>query len=50
MASFDKISASHIESTANLISGLDLTGMGKDGHAVANLLWAIAAFLRERDL
>lgn len=47
--SFDRINADQIESTANTISGLLLEEIGEDGHAVANKLWKIAAYLRKRD-
>jgi hypothetical protein len=49
MPTFDRINAAQIESAANTISGLDLSGMGKDGHGVANLLWALAAYLKTRN-
>lgn len=45
----DRVAAGHIENAGNIVSGLDLSEIGKDGHAVANLLWQIAAYLRRRD-
>jgi hypothetical protein len=29
-------------------SGLDLSAIGEDGHAVANLLWKISGYLKGR--
>ena len=48
-ASLDHVLAGHIEQAGNMVSGLDLSAIGKDGHAVANLLWEIASYLRRRD-
>lgn len=49
MASFDRIAARLLESAGNTVSGLNLEEIGEDGHAVANRLWKIAAYLRKRD-
>lgn len=48
MNAADRTAAQAIENTANLVSGLDLAEAGEDGHAVANLLWKIASYLRAR--
>jgi len=47
--SLDRIAARIIEDAGNTVSGLDLSEIGEDGHAVANLLWKIAAYLKRRD-
>ena len=44
----DRVIASIIEDAGDLVSGLDLTAIGEDGHLVANRLWKIAAYLRRR--
>jgi hypothetical protein len=44
----DRIISRHLESVGNMVSGLDLTDLGKDGHQVANELWHIAAYLWQR--
>ena len=44
----DKIIASLIDDTADLVSGLDLTPIGEDAHAVANRLWQISGHLKRR--
>lgn len=49
MASMDRISARILDGAGNTVSGLDLSEIGEDGHAVANLLWKIAAYLKKRD-
>jgi len=45
----DRIVARHINDAGNFVSGLDLSEINEDGHAVANLLWKIAAYLKRRD-
>jgi len=44
----DRICARHIETAANIISGLELSEIGEDGHLVANKLWKIESYLRKR--
>jgi hypothetical protein len=44
----DKIIARQLESAGNTVSGLALEEIGEDGHAVANLLWKIAGYLKRR--
>jgi hypothetical protein len=44
----DQIAARELESAGNIVSGLDLTAIGKDGHQIANLLWQVAAHLKSR--
>jgi hypothetical protein len=44
----DKIIAEKMEQAGNWVSGLSLEEIGEDGHAVANKLWKIAAFLKKR--
>jgi hypothetical protein len=44
----DKVMAGIIEDAGDIVSGLDLTAIGEDGHEVANLLWKIAVYLRKR--
>jgi hypothetical protein len=44
----DKIVADLLDKAGNWVSGLDLSEIGEDGHAVANQLWKIAAYLRTR--
>lgn len=45
----DAITAGYLETAGNIVSGLHLDPIGEDGHAVANLLWKIAAHLRRRE-
>ncbi len=45
----DQIRAGIINDAGDLVSGLDLTAIGEDGHRVANLLWKIAAYLKTRE-
>jgi hypothetical protein len=46
----DKLIAGIVNDAGDLVSGLDLTAIGEDGHATANLLWKIAAgYLRRRN-
>jgi hypothetical protein len=49
MMSFDRIAARIIEEAGNTVSGLDLSEINQDGHAIGNLLWRIAAYLRKGD-
>ena len=44
----DRVIAGIISDAGDLVSGLDLTAIGEDGHLVANRLWKIAAYLRRR--
>lgn len=43
----DRIIAGLLDQAANTVSGLDLGEIG-DGHALANRLWRITAYLRNR--
>lgn len=47
-AAADEVIAQTLESAGNLVSGLDLTPIGEDGHALANKLWKISGYLRGR--
>jgi hypothetical protein len=47
--SFDRINAQFFEDAGNRVSGLELSEIGLDGHGVANLLWRIASYLKDRD-
>jgi len=47
--SADRIMAREFDHLGNWASGLCLEPIGEDGHAVANLLWKIAAYLEKRD-
>jgi hypothetical protein len=44
----DKILAKVFEQCGNCASGLDLSAIDEDGHAIANKLWKIAAYLKRR--
>lgn len=44
----DKAAARHLDAAAGIVSGLDLAGIGLDGHGMANKLWRISAYLRRR--
>jgi hypothetical protein len=44
----DRILAVAFDQTGNYASGLDLSAIGEDGHAVANLLWKISGYLKGR--
>lgn len=45
----DKVIARILDDAGNTVSGLDLSGIGKDGHGVANELWAIAGYIKNRN-
>jgi hypothetical protein len=45
----DKVVARILEDAGNTVSGLSLEEIGKDGHAVANELWGIAGYIRNRN-
>lgn len=49
MTSLDRLAARIIEDAGNTVSGLDLSEIDEDGHGAANLLWKIAAYLRQRN-
>lgn len=49
MPSFDRIAARELDSAGSIVSGLILDEIGEDGHAVANLLWKISAYLHRRN-
>lgn len=49
MISFDRLAARELESAGNIASGLNLDEIGEDGHGVANRLWRIAGYLRNRN-
>lgn len=44
----DRINASFFDDAGNRASGMNLEPIGLDGHAVANLLWKISSFLKQR--
>lgn len=41
--------AALLDRAANAVGGLSLEDIGEDGHAIANRLWRVAAYLRNRD-
>jgi hypothetical protein len=45
---FDRINASYFDEAGNRVSGLLLEEIGLSGHSVANTLWRISSYLRER--
>lgn len=45
----DRIMAKHINNAGNIVSGLNLSEIGEDGHEVANLLWKISSYLKRRN-
>ena len=44
----DRINSRYFDEAGNRASGLALEEIGLDGHAVANTLWKISAYLRRR--
>lgn len=50
MKSFDSINADFFDQAGNRVSGLDLSEIDLESHAVANMLWRISAYLKKRDL
>jgi hypothetical protein len=44
----DRILAVAFDQTGNYASGLDLSPIGEDGHAVASLMWKISGYLKGR--
>jgi hypothetical protein len=44
----DRILADTFDHAGNCASGLDLSAIGENGHAVANLLWKISGYLKGR--
>jgi hypothetical protein len=44
----DKLIAEVFDRTGNLVSGLSLEPIGEDGHQVANLMWKISGYLKNR--
>lgn len=44
----DRINAHYFDEAGNRASGLCLEAIGLDGHAIANQLWKISAYLRKR--
>lgn len=46
---WDRTIAKILENAANVVSGLELSEIGEDGHSMANRLWRIAAYLRTRE-
>jgi len=46
---FDGLAARRFDNVGNIASGLTLDEIGEDGHAVANKLWKIAAYLKRRN-
>lgn len=41
--------AKTLDLAANTVSGLELSEIGEDGHEIANKLWKVAGYLRNRD-
>jgi hypothetical protein len=46
----DGIMANTFDRAGNIVSGLNLEPIGEDGHYIANKLWKIARYLRDRKL
>jgi hypothetical protein len=44
----DHIIADLLDKAGNWVSGLALEAIGEDGHAIANRLWKVTAYLRNR--
>jgi hypothetical protein len=44
----DQIIAELLDRAGNWVSGLALEDIGEDGHAIANTLWKVTAYLRNR--
>jgi len=44
----DIITAGHLDTAGNIVSGLHLKPINLDGHTVANTLWKISAYLKGR--
>lgn len=44
----DRINARYFDEAGDRVSGLVLEEIGLDGHAVANTLWKISAYLERR--
>ena len=44
----DRINARYFDEAGNRASGLCLEEIGLSGHGVANMLWRISAYLKER--
>lgn len=44
----DRINARYFDEAGDRVSGLALEEIGLDGHAVANTLWKISAYLKGR--
>lgn len=44
----DSVNAKFFDQAGDRVSGLDLSEIGLDGHAVANTLWRISAYLAKR--
>ncbi len=44
----DRANAKYFDQAGGRVSGLDLTELGLDAHAVANLLWRISAYYARR--
>jgi hypothetical protein len=44
----DLIIAEKLDHMGNVVSGLELSEIGEDGHALANKLWKVAHYLRTR--
>jgi hypothetical protein len=47
-AKADKILAEVFDRCGNMVSGLALEPIGEDGHEVANLMWKISSYLKNR--
>lgn len=45
----DQIIAEQLDRAGSIASGLALEAIGEDGHAVANLIWKIAAHVKQRN-
>lgn len=45
----DRVMARDLANAGNVVSGLDLSGIGEDGHVLASRLWKVAAYLRLRN-
>jgi hypothetical protein len=47
-ATIDRYLAREFDSAGDMASGLELSEIGEDGHAVANLLWKISSYYAKK--
>ena len=46
---FDRLNAAFFDAAGDRASGLNLEEIGMSGHGLANTLWKVAAYLRNRN-